>query len=81
MSRPTAHVVTGGGRGIGAATAVHLARQGHDVVVSHLRRRRGGRRGRRGGGGGRRAGLAVRGDVADDADVDRLFDEAAGLGR
>lgn len=29
-------VVTGGGRGIGAATALRLARAGHDVVLSYL---------------------------------------------
>ncbi len=73
-------VVTGGGRGIGAATAVHLARAGHDVVVGYLGddaaaeqvvaavRAAGGR------------GRAVRGDVADASDVDRLFAEAAQLG-
>ena len=31
-------IVTGGGRGIGAATALQLARAGHDVVVNYRRR-------------------------------------------
>lgn len=35
MSVRPVTVVTGGGRGIGAATAVHLARAGHDVVVGY----------------------------------------------
>ena len=32
---PTDHVVTGGARGIGAATVEHLARAGHDLVVGY----------------------------------------------
>lgn len=78
-SRPLT-IVTGGGRGIGAATAVHLAERGHDVVVGHLVdvaaaervvaavRAAGGR------------GVAVAGDVADPSDVDRLFAAAGELG-
>jgi NAD(P)-dependent dehydrogenase (short-subunit alcohol dehydrogenase family) len=34
VSRPIA-IVTGSGRGIGAATAQHLAKTGHDVVVNY----------------------------------------------
>jgi len=29
-------VITGGGRGIGAATAIHLISRGHDIVVGYL---------------------------------------------
>ena len=80
MSPRPLTIVTGGGRGIGAATAVHLAERGHDVVVAHLSaatsaqevvaavRALGGR------------AAAVRADVADERDVDRLFAEAAELG-
>ena len=74
-------IVTGGGRGIGAATAVHLAGHGHDVVVGYLGDAEAAGRvvdAVRAAGG---QGLAVAGDVADAADVDRLFDAAAGLGR
>ena len=66
-------VVTGGSRGIGAATALLAARQGWAVCVSYLA-------GAAAAGsvvdtiraGGSRA-LAVQGDVADEADVARLF--------
>ncbi|MCZ2814077.1 SDR family oxidoreductase [Modestobacter sp. VKM Ac-2979] len=70
-------VVTGGSRGIGAATVDHLARQGHDVVVGY-------RSGRDEAAavvsaaqahGGR--AVAVRADVSDPDDVDALFAAAA----
>lgn len=66
-------VITGGGRGIGAATTLHLARTGHDVVVGYLSDE-GAARAVAGAATatGARA-LAVRGDVADDDDVERLF--------
>jgi NAD(P)-dependent dehydrogenase (short-subunit alcohol dehydrogenase family) len=73
-------VVTGGGRGIGAATVAHLVRHGHDVVLGYLSdrvaadevvaaaRALGGRV------------LSVRGDVVDEDDVEALFAAAAALG-
>jgi NAD(P)-dependent dehydrogenase (short-subunit alcohol dehydrogenase family) len=69
-------IVTGGGRGIGAATARLGAQRGYAVCVNFLRdekaalgvvdavRDAGGR------------AIAVQGDVAREADVIRLFDEA-----
>ncbi|MET9990503.1 SDR family oxidoreductase [Streptomyces mutabilis] len=72
MTRPLT-VVTGGSRGIGAATCLRLAADGHDVVVGYVRdsgaaetvvsgvREAGGR------------GLAVRVDTSVEADVERLF--------
>jgi NAD(P)-dependent dehydrogenase (short-subunit alcohol dehydrogenase family) len=73
-------IVTGGGRGIGAVTALHLATAGHDVVVNYRSDRAAADRvvslvAERGG-----RAVAVPGDVADPNDVDRLFAAAAVLG-
>jgi NAD(P)-dependent dehydrogenase (short-subunit alcohol dehydrogenase family) len=61
-------VVTGGGRGIGAATAVLAAQRGYAVAVNYLKN---------GAAAERLAqevkGIAVQGDVASEADVVRLF--------
>lgn len=72
MARPLT-VVTGGSRGIGAATCLRLAADGHDVAVGYVRDadaaeqvvdavRAAGRR-----------GLAVRVDTSVEEDVDELF--------
>ena len=73
-------VVTGGSQGIGAATAVHLAGLGHDVVVGYRSSAaEAGAVVAAAEGLGVRA-IAVRADVADPADVDALFAAAAELG-
>jgi NAD(P)-dependent dehydrogenase (short-subunit alcohol dehydrogenase family) len=74
-------VVTGGGRGIGAATARLGAQRGYAVCVNYLRNRDAAEEVVRaiGKDGGR--AQAVAGDVAKEGDVVRLFDAAAGLGR
>ncbi|MEV7319563.1 SDR family oxidoreductase [Streptomyces sp. NPDC093970] len=75
MARPVT-VVTGGSRGIGAATCLRLAADGHDVVIGYVRDagaaetvaeavREGGAR-----------CVAVPVDTAVEADVERLFDTA-----
>lgn len=70
-------VVTGGGRGIGAATARLAAGAGYAVCIGY----RANRKAAEGvveairSGGGR--AIAVEGDVAREADVVRLFDAAA----
>lgn len=74
-------VVTGGGRGIGAACATRLAGEGHDLVISYLTDRQAAEdtaaRVRDLGAACR----VVRADVSDADDVDALFDAAAEVGQ
>jgi len=73
-------VVTGGGRGIGAAVCTRLAAEGHDVVIGfHSAEDRAQAVAEAVRGAGARA-VTVRMDTADPGDVDRLFDAAAELG-
>lgn len=71
--RPVA-LITGGSRGIGAATAIGLAKRGYDVVITY--------RNKAARANGVTAeirqhgtqGIAVQGDITQQADVARLFD-------
>ena len=75
-------IVTGGGRGIGAATAVHLARSGHDVVVNYRRDQEAAGRVARDGRGRRRAGGRGAAPTSrSEDDVERLFAAASGSAR
>ena len=78
-SRPLT-IVTGGGRGIGAATALHLAGCGHDVVLGYLDDRASADRIVAAARVAGARAVAVAGDVADPDDVARLFTAAAELG-
>ncbi|KOV89959.1 SDR family NAD(P)-dependent oxidoreductase [Nocardia sp. NRRL S-836] len=64
-------VITGGSRGIGAATARRLVRDGHRVVISYRQAAEQARALERELGV-----LAVRADTSDEDDVARLFDAA-----
>ncbi|MFJ4414674.1 SDR family NAD(P)-dependent oxidoreductase [Streptomyces sp. NPDC088925] len=78
MSRQQVTVVTGGSRGIGAAVVARLADEGHHVAVGY----HAGREAAEAVAEDARArgvkAVAIGGDTADEADVERLFDEAAG---
>src|SRR5213595_2154614 len=69
-------VVTGASKGIGASIATHLAAEGAAVVVNYSSSKEGADRvvGGITGNGGR--AIAVQADLANEADVRRLFAEA-----
>ncbi|MFE2534804.1 SDR family NAD(P)-dependent oxidoreductase [Streptomyces sp. NPDC059371] len=76
MARPVT-IVTGGSRGIGAATCTRLAADGHDVAVGYVSD---GAAAERTAAAVREAGVScvtVRVDTSDEAAVERLFDTAA----
>src|SRR5882672_645494 len=75
MTRPVT-IITGGGRGIGAATALRLARDGHDIAFGYLSDETAAEEtAARVRAEGARC-LAVRMDTTVEADVDQLFDAA-----
>ena len=81
MSAAGVMLVTGGGRGIGAATAKLAAQRGYAVCVNYLRDRDSAQGVVQAieNDGGRAS--AVAGDVSRESDVVRMFDAAAALGR
>lgn len=80
MSGSGVLVVTGGGRGIGAATAILAAERGYDVVVNYAGNVKAAEEvcAKIHGNGGK--AVAVRGDVADETDVEHIFAAADRLG-
>ncbi|ROT29548.1 SDR family NAD(P)-dependent oxidoreductase [Micromonospora sp. HM5-17] len=74
-------VVTGGSRGIGAATVRQLAAAGHDVVFCYRRDAAAAADVLRDVHATGRRGIAVRADTTDPDQVARLFDAAADLGQ
>ncbi len=75
-------LVTGGSRGIGAATALRLAKDGFDVAVNYASRKDGALTAVNAIEGRGRRAIAVQADVAKVTDVRRMVSETvAGLGR
>lgn len=73
-------VVTGGSRGIGAATVLALARAGHDIVFSYRSDSDAADRVRIAATNHGVRSRAIKADVTDEADVERLFGAAAEIG-
>ncbi|MFI9804551.1 SDR family oxidoreductase [Streptomyces sp. NPDC052301] len=71
-------LVTGGSRGIGAATALRLAREGADVAVTYVQGKDAAEEVVRAVRGLGRRAVAVRADLADPADAAGAVDRAAG---
>ena len=70
-------IVTGGSRGIGAATVLALARAGHDVAFSYRSDEDAAERTSRAAAETGARCVALRADVTSDRDVERMFSEAA----
>ncbi|MFD5540718.1 SDR family oxidoreductase [Streptomyces sp. NPDC127079] len=75
MARPVT-VVTGGSRGIGAATCLRLAADGHDVVIGYVRDADAAATVAEGVAKAGARCAVVQVDTAVEADVERLFDTA-----
>ncbi|MDX2390487.1 SDR family oxidoreductase [Streptomyces sp. DK15] len=76
MTRRPVTVVTGGSRGIGAATCLRLAGEGHDLVLGYARDEAAAEAtADRVRAAGARC-VTVRGDVSEECAVERLFDIA-----
>jgi len=73
-------VVTGGSRGIGAAVARLAGKRGYAVCINYRGNRQAAESVLRGLKDAGAKAIAVQGDVAEERDVIRLFDEAARLG-
>lgn len=72
-------LITGGSRGIGAATALRLARDGHDLVLGYSRDDRAAEETRLAVEDAGARCQVVRADLTDPRGIDRLFEQAGDL--
>jgi enoyl-[acyl-carrier protein] reductase III len=68
-------LITGSGRGIGKATALHFAKLGADIVINYLRKQSAAEETARAIEALGRKALVVKADVGDPDDIDKLFAE------
>ncbi|MGE0449614.1 MAG: SDR family oxidoreductase [Vicinamibacterales bacterium] len=73
-------IITGAGRGIGAATALLAARQGYAVCVNYRANREAAERVVQAIQQSGEQALAVQADVSEEDEVQRLFEQADGMG-
>ena len=74
-------LITGAGRGIGAATAKLAAQRGYDVAVTYKTDAKSAAEVVAAVQAQGRKGLAIKADMASEADVERMFKETDALGR
>lgn len=70
-------LIAGGGRGIGAATARLAARDGYDVAVNYIYNAAAAAKVVDAVEAAGRKAVALQGDMSHEADIERVFDEAA----
>ncbi|GAB4519382.1 MAG: glucose 1-dehydrogenase [Anaerolineae bacterium] len=72
-------LITGSDSGIGQGSAIEMAKEGADIVVHYLEDRAGAEKTKREVEAAGQRAVIVQGDVSDEQQVERIFDEALGV--